>query len=241
MNITKINTEVIFPGVESKISKFGTFMLQITFWGILVLFFCLFVVGPAYGIYKRGFQTMLSTALICWAISLFILIPVTRQYIIKRKSIARRIVVDSTGILFYNSKNEITEKILYTALRPSKQNFDVYTISPIGSGIAPLLEITVQPEKKNESTQRIDMNLPFRIVKNKPSLYAHFMHGISVFRPDLRIDPSALKSFSVNSDTWKVDHKGVSLAGWLLILMVLLITCVIIGFVILLAETKKMI
>lgn len=150
MNIAKTNTEISFPGLESKINWWVTSILQITFFGIFLFFFCLFVLGPIYGIYKRGWEPMFSAALACWAISLVILIPVIRYYIIKRKKTANKIVINSSGLLFYNSKNEITEQILYTELRSSNQNFDIYTFTPIGSGMVPLLEITIQQEKKKK-------------------------------------------------------------------------------------------
>ncbi len=133
--------------------------------------------GPVYGIYKRGFETMIYPALICWGISALILIPAVCYYI-KRKTLKSKIVVDETGLLFYNAKDEIADQILYKDLRSSKQNFDIYTVNPLGSGIPPLLEITIQSEKKEETIRHIDMNLPLKVVKNKYTLYAHFLRGI---------------------------------------------------------------
>ncbi len=172
---------------------------------------------------------MLSVSLVGWTLSLLILIPVIRYYIIRRKRIANKIVVNSSGLLFYNSKNEIVEQVLYPELCSSKQHFDIYTVTPIGSSIIPLLEVTVQQEKKDNETRRLDMNLPLHVLKNKFTLYAHFMYGISVFRPDLKIDPIALRSFSIDPDTWKVNkRKNISLGGWLLILTALIISAIIV-------------
>ncbi|WET49365.1 hypothetical protein PYS58_22880 [Chryseobacterium indologenes] len=240
MNITKANTEISFPSFESKINWWATSLLQITFFGIFLFFLCLFVLGPAYGIYKRGWEAMLSAVLVCWTLSLLILIPVIRYYIIRRKKIARKIIVDSSGLLFYNSKNEVTEQILYNELCPSKQTFDIYTVIPVGSSMIPLLEITLQQEKKDDEIKRIDMNLPLHLVKNKIVLYAHFIHGISVFRPDLKIDPAVLKTFSIDPNTWEVKKsKGVSLGSWLFILVVIVAICVIIGITYLMIEIKS--
>ncbi|WP_336687098.1 hypothetical protein [Chryseobacterium bernardetii] len=239
MNIAKTNTEISFPGLESKINWWVTSILQITFFGIFLFFFCLFVLGPIYGIYKRGWEPMLSAALACWAISLVILIPVIRYYIIKRKKIANKIVINSSGLLFYNSKNEITEQILYTELRSSNQNFDIYTFTPIGSSMVPLLEITIQQEKKEE-TRRIDMNLPLYAVKNKAALYAHFIHGISIFRSDLKIDPMVLRTFSIDTNTWEINKiKKVSMGNWFFILAVIVTVCIIIGATFLIIEIKN--
>lgn len=230
MNITPINTENSFPSLESKINWWLTSIQQVIFSGLLFSFFCLFVLGPVYGIYKRGWDDMLSVALVCWTISLVILIPVIRYYIIRRKRVSNKIVVDHSGLLFYNSKNEVAEQILYTDLHSSKQNFDIYTVTPVGSGMVPLLEVTVQQNKNEDEIRRIDMNLPLRVVKNKAALYAHFIHGISVFRPDLKVDPMALRNFSIDPDTWEIKKsKGISKGGWLLLLAVIIVVGGILG------------
>lgn len=173
---------------------------------------------------------MLSAALVCWTISLVILIPVIWYYIIRRKRVSNKIVVDHSGLLFYNSKNEVVEHILYIDLRSSKQNFDIYTVTPVGSGMIPLLEVTVQQKKKEDEIRRIDMNLPLLVVKNKVMLFAHFIHGISVFRPDLKVDPMTLRTFSINPNTWEIHKsKGISKGGWFLLLTVFIVLGVILG------------
>lgn len=233
-----MNTESSFQRIESSTNKFMTIVLNVLFFVIFIPFALLFVLVPAYGIYTRGFETMLYPTLAIWGILLIILIPSIRIYMIKRKKLAHKIVVDETGLLFYNSRNEITDQILYTELRSSKQNFDIYTVNPMGSGIAPLLEVTVLSGKKEEIARRIDMNLPLKVVKDKSMLYAHFLRGIVTFRPDLKIDPLVFRSYSIDTETWKVNSKGVSIGGWLLMLAALVITAIICGFVFLLTETK---
>lgn len=234
-----MNTEPPFQKIESTTNRLMTVVLNVLFFVIFIPFTILFVLGPIYGIYKRGFETMMYPALICWGISALILVPAIRYYIIKRKKLTSKIVVDETGLLFYNAKNEIADQILYKDLRPSKQNFDICTVNPVGSGIAPLLEITIQSEKKEETIRRIDMNLPLKVVKNKYTLYAHFLRGIVNFRPDLTVDPFVFRSYSIDTETWKVNSRGVSLGGWLLIPAALIITALICGLVFLLSETRN--
>ncbi|MFS4429077.1 hypothetical protein [Chryseobacterium sp. S90] len=233
-----MNTEFPFQRIESTTNKLMAVVLNTLFLVIFIPFMILFVLGPVYGIYKRGFETMIYPALVCWGISALILIPAVRYYI-KRKTLKSKIVVDETGLLFYNAKNEIADQILYKDLRPSKQNFDIYIVNPVGSGIAPLLEITIQSEKKEETIRRIDMNLPLKVVKNKYTLYAFFLHGIVNFRPDLKVDPMVFRSYSIDTEKWKVNNRGVSLGGWLVILTALIITALICGFVFILSETKN--
>ncbi len=234
-----MNTEFPFQRIESTTNKLMTAVLNGLFFVIFIPFTILFVLGPVYGIYKRGFEAMIYPALVGWGISALILIPTVRYYSRKRKKIESKIVVDETGLLFYNAKNEIADQVLYTDLRPSKQNFDIYTVNPVGSGISSLLELTIQSEKKEEITKRIDMNLPLKVVKNKYTLYAHFLHGIVTFRPDLTVDPFVFRNYSIDTETWKVNSKGISLGGWLLILATLSITALICGLVFLLSETHN--
>ncbi|MGI9582146.1 hypothetical protein ACR1PO_13085 [Chryseobacterium sp. RRHN12] len=234
-----MQTEFPFQRIESTTNRWMTVVLNALFFVIFIPFALLFVLGPVYGIYKRGFEAMLYPTVIGWGLSLLILIPVIRYYIIKRKKIACKIVIDETGLSFYNSQNKIVDQILYTELRPSKRDFDIYKINPLGSGIAPLLEVTILSEKKEETTRRIDMNLPLKVVKNKSALYAHFLHGIVAFRPDLKVDPLVFRSYSIDTETWKVNRKGISLGAWLLFLAALIITALICGLVFLLTETKN--
>lgn len=235
MNTTKSNTEFSFPGLASQTNRFQTVVLNLTFFGILLVCFAIFVLGPVYGIYKRGWEPMMYPALTGWGVALLILIP-SFNYIFRRKQIACKIIVDNNGLLFYNSKHEITDQILYTALQASNQSFDIYTVTSAGRSIIPLLEVTVKSEKKENIQRRIDMNLPLHVVKNKFTLYAHFMHGITIFRPDLKIDPMALKSFSIAPDTWKITPKGTSFGGWFVIMAAFVITGIICGFVFLLSR-----
>ncbi|MCQ9635563.1 hypothetical protein MP477_11395 [Chryseobacterium sp. WG23] len=222
-----MKTESPFPSIESTINRLITLILNVTFFGLLLFFFVLFVLGPVYGIYKRGLETMFYPTLLCWGLSLPILIPVTWHYIVKSKKMACKIIVDQSGLLFYNSQDEIVDKILYTDLRTSEQDFDIRTVSTTNSGIIPWLEVIIQSEKTDQTTRRIDMNLPLFAVKNKQALYAHFLRGITVFRSDLKIDPIVFSTYSIDTKTWKINQKGSALTTWVFILLALI--CV--GFI----------
>ncbi|MEF9480658.1 hypothetical protein OWR28_25930 [Chryseobacterium sp. 1B4] len=80
-----MQTEFPFQRIESTTNRWMTVVLNALFFVIFIPFALLFVLGPVYGIYKRGFEAMLYPTLIGWGLSLLILIPVIRYYIIKRK------------------------------------------------------------------------------------------------------------------------------------------------------------
>lgn len=159
---------------------------------------------------------MLFPAIICFAISFGILIPSIRYYFFKRKLLAREITVTDKGLFYYNSEKEITEKILYSELTTSNENFDIRTINTTTTGLIPLLEIYIQSETNENMMKRLDMNLPLYVVKNRYELYTNFLKGISIFRPDLTIDPIIFHNYFINKDSWEINQKGK--ISWILII-----------------------
>ncbi|PIF44986.1 hypothetical protein CLU96_1985 [Chryseobacterium sp. 52] len=225
-----MNSEKTFPSIESKISLFPTFMLQGLIYGMLLMSFMLFVLLPVYGIYKRGIHVMFFPALFCFAVAAAILIPTVRDCIDRKKQ-ARKIIVNETGLLFYNQKSEIVSKIGYADLVSSGKTFDVLTVNTTSTGVVPLLEIFTASEKDSEKGMRIDMNLPLHVVKNKYNLYANFLRGISVFRPDLNIDPVVFNHYFINPATWQIDRKSAGSIIFFIILAALLICGLILWLV----------
>ncbi|MCS3529461.1 hypothetical protein [Chryseobacterium sp. JUb7] len=225
-----MNPETPFPSIKSEINQWGAWLIQITLLGLLLFSFVLFFLLPIYGIYKRGITVMLWPSVICFSISFLILIPALRYYFFKRHQLAREITVTEKGLLFYNTKKEVTEKILYSELCSSGQAFDIKTVNTMNSGIIPLLEVYVQPESHEPKMIRLDMNLPLHVVNNKYELYAHFLQGISVFRPDLKIDPIVLHNYLIDKDSWKTSPNGK--ISWVLILgLLIFLTAIIIGII----------
>ncbi|MDN5397324.1 MAG: hypothetical protein L0G39_23440 [Chryseobacterium sp.] len=219
-----MNPEKPFPRIESKISLFPTFMLQTLVYGMLLLGFAFLIALPAYGIYKRGIEVMLFPALICFPVGLGILIPTVKEYILKRNLIASTIIVDETGILYCNSKREVVHQILYSDLVFSGKEYDVLSASTGSSGIMPLLEVFTESEKEAAKPLRIEMNLPLHVVKDRYTLYAHLLRGISVFRPDLKIAPQVFNNYFIDPETWQVNKKGAKYL-FLIILLAALLLC----------------
>lgn len=213
-----MKSEKPFPGIESKISLFLSFMLQAFLYGMLLLAFAFLILLPAYGIYKRGIEVMIFPALLCFPIGLGILIPSVKEYIIKRNHVASKIIVNETGILYCNSKREVVSQILYTDLIASGKDFDVLTVNTRSNGVIPMLEVFTASEKKGGEASRIEMILPLHIVKDRYTLYAHFLRGISLFRPDLKIAPQVFLNYFIDPNTWEVNRKG---AGYLFLIILL--------------------
>jgi hypothetical protein len=230
-----MNSESLFPSIKSEINTFGALVIQITLFGLLLFSFCLFFLLPIYGIYKRGIEVMLFPAIICFVISFGILIPSINYYFFKRKLIAREIIINGEGLFYYNAKKEITEKILYSELTTSNENFDIRTVNTTTTGLIPLLEIYIQSENNKTLIRRLDMNLSLHVVKNKYELYAHFLRGISIFRPELKIDPIVFHNYFIDKDSWEINQKGR--ISWVLILgFIIIFTAVTIWLIFLFSK-----
>lgn len=220
-----MNPEKTFPSVESETSLFSTFMLQVLLYGMLLLCFGFLILLPAYGIYKRGIEVMFFPVLICFPVGFGILIPSVKEYVIKRNRVSNKIIIDETGILYCNSKREIVNKILYTDLISSGADFDVFSVNTRTSGIMPMLEIFTASAKDGTLTPLlIQMNLPLHVVKDRYSLYAHLLHGISIFRPDLKIAPQVFQNYFIDPKTWQVNRKSARYL-FLIIILAALLTC----------------
>jgi len=212
-----MKSEKSFPSIESKISLFPTLMLQGLLYGVMLMGFGFLILLPAYGIYKRGIEVMLIPVLICFPIGFGILIPSVKHYIIKRNPVASKIIINETGLLYCNSKGEIASKILYSDLVASGKEFDVLSVLPPSSGVMPMLEVFTASEKEGRAALRIEMNLPLHVVSDRLTLYAHFLQGISIFRPDLKIAPQVFQNYFIDPKTWKVNRKS---AGYLFLILV---------------------
>ncbi|WP_312397027.1 hypothetical protein [Chryseobacterium sp.] len=223
--------ETLFPSIKSETSPFLTFLLKATFFIFLFFAFALFFILPIYGIYKRGFDVMLWPSVISFGISFLILIPAFHYYFIKRKKLAKEIIINKDGIFHYNSDQRIIEKILYSDLCSSDELFDVKSVTTRSSGMYPLLEIYVTSEKGGKQMKRLDMNLTLLAVNNKLSLYAHFLQGIHTFRPDLKISPTIFSDYYIEKETWTVNKKVKNKSLFIIFSLAIIICALIFWFV----------
>ncbi|SHF36759.1 hypothetical protein [Chryseobacterium vrystaatense] len=222
-----MSSEKPFSSIESRINLFPTVMLQGLLYFMLLAAFAFLILLPAYGIYKRGIEVMIFPALLCFPIGLGILIPSVKYYIIKRSEQPSKIIVNEVGLLYCNKKGEAVNKVLYADLVSSGKDFDISTVNTRSSGIIPMLEVFIASEKEGSAVSRIEMNLPLHVVRDRYTLFAHFLKGISTFRPDLKIAPQVFLNYFIDPETWQINRKGASYL-FLLIIAAALLTCGII-------------
>lgn len=216
-----MNHKELFPTVESRIDVLTTWVISGLLYGLLLFCFIIFGALPVYGIYKRGWENTTTPVIICFMVLCLIWIPSVWFYGIKRKRMAHKIVINNSGIFYYNAHQQVVSEILYSQLSSSGRDYDITTIST-SKGLRFLLEISVQDEKEGHMTKRIEMSLPVRVIHNRYHLYAHFLKGISMFRPDLKIDPKVFLDYSIDKETWQVIDKSSTLFLLLIFLAVFL-------------------
>lgn len=123
----------------------------------------------------------------------------TAAYLLKAKRDNKySIVVNEEGafILFPNGK--ISEQFLYSELCSSKEQFD----SDIGLVLNikyNLTRLTVYKKNSNDESKMHTVNFQkeYYVIKNRFELYRHFLEGVQIFRPDLKIQYSALLHFQL--------------------------------------------
>lgn len=52
----------------------------------------------------------------------------------------------------------------------------------------------------------MDMDPDINVVKNKYSLYTYFLKGISIFRPNLTIDPKVFERYFIDQNTSQINR-----------------------------------
>lgn len=221
----------IFPAVESQINVMTTLIINMLLYGLLLFFLLIFGAFPVYGIYKRGWEGIAVPVIICFLLLVFIWAPSVWFYVIKRKRTARKIIVNDMGLFYYNGHRKAVTQVLYTDLSPSVRGFDITTTDRSSKGLFPLLEFSVQNEKEGTKVIRIEMSLPVHVVSNRLHLYAHFLKGVSVFRPDLKIDPKVFRDYSIDKETWQVNDKSSTSFLLLIFLAVFLTAGLLVGLV----------
>ncbi|AJW65110.1 hypothetical protein VO54_03684 [Elizabethkingia miricola] len=191
-----------FISVESKPRQYANIIINILmyicFLGVPVFtsLFLLYI-----GEYGTGLLILLvfSGILIFWRLSVY-----------EKKSQIKRMIVNKDGIFYYDDKNKVADKILYTDLCGNGLTYDIGV--NLENKYHPVKEFTVfNPGKRRIrfhlelvntnlktlvqtlNNEYINSNLLNGAMNNEVELQKHFIRGIQIFRPDLKIDPLILK------------------------------------------------
>lgn len=126
----------------------------------------------------------------------------TAAYLFKAKRDNKySIVVNEEGAFIFFPNGKISEQFLYSELYSSKEQFD----SDIGLVLNIKYNLTRLTVYKNDGYGESQMYIvnfqkEYYVIKNRFELYRHFLAGVLIFRPDLKIQYSALLHFQLLKD-----------------------------------------
>ncbi|MEC4053606.1 hypothetical protein VSP10_12495 [Myroides odoratimimus] len=132
-----------------------------------------------------------------------------KEYKKKNTTVIQKIIVNKLGIQYHKLNGEI-EYLLYKDLNKSKQPYskDIFT-KTIGVNISSktVLKVLYNQQERIVSFQNTDIFYT-SISTNSRELRQHFLQGVTLYRPDLRIADSVYTDFFINPSSFEFDKKG---------------------------------
>ncbi|WP_267405998.1 MULTISPECIES: hypothetical protein [unclassified Chryseobacterium] len=193
-----------FPAMESQISYSARIFGAILIWFIIVVlaglsiftFYELFRHDLIDNLMKDTSTLLLLflLAIVCGLSSFVIAI----HFIRNRKRNKYSVLVNDQGAFIFSQDGKISEEFLYSDLCAAKENYK--------SDISVLLNfkrvstklIVYKKDKSNRVHERIlSFQWEYHPLKNKFQLYRHFLKGVQIFRPDIKIQPNTLVYFKL--------------------------------------------
>lgn len=190
-----------FPGIHSKISKNWTSAIKIVFLGFavmtpLLMIIMSIIILSSKVIIEVKILILVLTLLVIW---LFVWL-LNRQIQKRREKRITQIVIDSQGVHDY-SNQELVRSLKYTELMPNPENgkYDVFIHSGQDTDMTLCFYVS-DPATHEIKLQGFALNADF-VITNGNALKKHFVKGIIIFRPDLKIDPGVFDLYGVTEIT----------------------------------------
>jgi len=204
-----------FPEIKSEPNWFWTWCIRVVFFPLFGLIVLLFYVLPSL-FYIDGTiegRQLFAFGIIYYPIVIW-LSYIALRYLIRIKSKAvRHITVNREGI-FYEQLDGTVESLLYSQLAKSSNDFNIYDVF-IGSNLVytgnstyrqTFLKVFLKGNEQKVRPFHPDVAYSY-YAGNSRKLRSHFIQGITLFRPDLRIAPNVYSEFSIHPQTFEFDKK----------------------------------
>lgn len=204
-----------FPEIKSEPNWFWTWCIRVVFFPVFGLIVLLFYVLPSL-FYIDGTiegRQLFAFGIIYYPIVIW-LSYIALRYLIRIKSKAvRHITVNREGI-FYEQLDGTVESLLYSQLAKSSNDFNIYDVF-IGSNLVytgnstyrqTFLKVFLKGNEQKVRPFHPDVAYSY-YAGNSRKLRSHFIQGITLFRPDLRIAPNVYSEFSIHPQTFEFDKK----------------------------------
>ncbi|MGG5207317.1 hypothetical protein ACQWU4_00120 [Chryseobacterium sp. MIQD13] len=188
-----------FPTIQSKHSKIFTLFIKI--FGITM---SLVILVTAVSMIFLGGVTKirLEIRILLAIIAILLIIFITWLLIIQFKNNSQKkvthVIVDREGLHHYRNE-ELIKTINYNDLKTAPQNerYDVFFYNPPESEAYSDLCFYIYDEESKMAVRKAVFFEGDTVITNGKQLLAHFIKGIVLFRPDLRIDPNLFEIFKI--------------------------------------------
>lgn len=120
-------------------------------------------------------------------------------YLIRaKKNNKYTVIVNEKGAYILSPHGGIAEQFLYSELCPSNENFSSDINLRINSRyVTPRLILYKKGKHDTCEKQLLSFQWEYYSLKNRFELYQHFLKGVQIFRPDLKIQYIALLHFQL--------------------------------------------
>lgn len=193
-----------FPELQSEPNWCATWVIRIILSCTSLLFLAAFFATPLLLYTEKEIDGIGATLFmgIYYPLLLWACIALFRHIQKNRKKFVKKITVNNKGIHFHKINGK-TESVLYSQL---KKSGDRYTADVYGKKIRLYGERIFFVHLKH-GKEAIYFNHTDAFSGNTRDLRAHFLQGIHLFRPDLRISPEVYSEFFINSKTFKFEQR----------------------------------
>ncbi|OJV52464.1 MAG: hypothetical protein BGO31_07380 [Bacteroidetes bacterium 43-16] len=196
-----INTDN-FPALSSRHSRGLTFFIKGFGWFFSVFIFVCAIVTAIMVFSKKSFTPGVEILQIGICLLLLLLFGWLILFSLRKsqKNNFTRLVVDINGICYYNDTGCI-KKMLFVDLKsgPDTDYYDVFLNDPGEDGPYYLLFYLIDSTTGKLKIGSVDFNTQTVII-NSNKIHRHFIKGIQLFRPDLRIAPGVLDLYRIEKN-----------------------------------------
>lgn len=193
-----------FPSMESEVNYPVTSFAALLVW-ITVILLLGSATFPIHELIHYGFEDymvnktgqfvgLIMMIIFCLSGGLFIAL----YFIRAKKNNKYTVVVNNTGAFIYYPNGKISQEFLYSDLCPSENSFygDIVMDLNIKRNTTKLI---IYEKKVNNTCDKkfLSFQWEYNYLKNRFELYQHFLKGVQIFRPDLKIQYNTLLHFQL--------------------------------------------
>ena len=220
-----------FHEIKSEPNWLATWCIRFLFFSLLGLIVLLFYFLPILFFIDHTIDgdQLFAFGLIYYPLLIWLTYFAIRFLKRRRRKSVRHITVNREGI-FYEMMDGTEDSLRYNKLEASSNNhivYDVFIDSKLQfTGEAtyrqPYLMVFLKGKGHKVRVFHPDLGYSY-YARNNRLLRSHFLRGIALFRPDLRIDPFIYSEFSIHPVTSEFDKKNYRTGIILAIIFVILL------------------